>query len=446
MKNHIKKYLALIICSMLTISAYATNYYTSSNGVFETGSNWIGGTGPGTNYLDKTGGVSDTVFVRDAMTIATNFSVQGSEMVLIIETGGSITVSGTGYINGAQIIIQEGALLDFSGTYSTANNATDRTTINGTMHIGGDINNAAGTWLIGQNGKLTVNGNISNNDPDMNFINNGRVYVKNNVQFFTGAWTNGENSTFRTEGLDIFVGSATINNNGSMEFVNVENNTTWSGTWDCDGDLGTGSVDFGTNMDCAVICNGGGSSSCSSNVPLPVEWLNIAAVLTDTFVEVNWSTSSEKNNDFFVVEKSYDTNEWFAIGSIDGSGNSSQTQEYNFKDENKKRGIVYYRISQIDFDGHTDYSSLVFVKVNEEYTASEMDLYPNPNNGEFYVNLTEEQIKSVEIYNLQQVRIPCKMVYLEGKLQVKILGATYGYLTAVIITNAGVQQKNFLVR
>lgn len=446
MNSYIKIYFTLLVLVFSVFSAYATNYYTSTSGVFGTGSNWVSGTSPGANSISKYGGVNDTVFVRDAMTVATGFSVQGAQVVLVVESGGSVTVTGTGYVNAAHIIIDNGGLLDYSGTFSTANSAVDRVTINGTMNVGADINAAAGTWYIGPSGSLNVGGNILNNDPSMSFANDGDVYVENYVQFFTGTWTNGEDATFRTEGTDIFVGDATINNNGSMEFVNATNNTTWSGSFDCDGSTGTGSVDFGTNMSCAATCTGGGAASCASNVPLPVEWLSIEALVQNNKIAINWSTSSEKNNNFFVVEKSYDAQKWFSIGSIDGSGNSNQIKEYSFIDESLRKGLVYYRLVQVDYDGLSEHSDIVYVLVEEAEITSENNLYPNPNYGTFSINIPAEQIQYLEIYNLQQKKVANSLVESRLGVQVNILNPISGFYTAVITTNGTVLQKSFLVK
>ena len=106
-------------------------------------------------------------------------------------------------------------------------------------------------------------------------------------------------------------------------------------------------------------------AQCAVSDPVPVTFLNINARQKGSGVSVEWSTSQELNNQSFVVEKSVDGNtNWNILASINAAGNSSTLKRYNAFDPQPFKGINYYRIKQVDIDGHFKYSKTVSVKLN----------------------------------------------------------------------------------
>lgn len=118
--------------------------------------------------------------------------------------------------------------------------------------------------------------------------------------------------------------------------------------------------------------NGTASVSC---LPLPIDLLNFDVELKDQKVEIAWSTLSEINNDFFVVERSEDGIDFNSVEIVYGSGNSATLINYKQIDENPIYGINYYRLKQIDFDGEHSYSSIVSINIEE---TEDVRMYPNP--------------------------------------------------------------------
>lgn len=88
--------------------------------------------------------------------------------------------------------------------------------------------------------------------------------------------------------------------------------------------------------------------------PLPIELLDFSAHCGDLDVQLRWTTAAEINNDYFTLEKSKDGLEYFEIARIHGAGNSSTELHYSFTDKSPFDGINYYRLSQTDFDGHSE--------------------------------------------------------------------------------------------
>ncbi len=122
---------------------------------------------------------------------------------------------------------------------------------------------------------------------------------------------------------------------------------------------------------------------------LPIELVDFSALLKNNrTVELAWQTASEKDNDFFTIERSVDGENWAAIQEIDGAGNSTNLLNYATTDVVSEKGIFYYRLKQTDFDGAYTYSDIRAVVVNQ--SASDMNVYPNPTNGSFTLTYSEE--------------------------------------------------------
>lgn len=111
----------------------------------------------------------------------------------------------------------------------------------------------------------------------------------------------------------------------------------------------------------------------------PVEFLDLEARLTGNAVELNWSTATELNNDFFTVERSIDRLGFESIAEVDGAGTSPITQYYSAYDERPIGEKMYYRIKQTDFDGSFSYSNMIELTVREE--ALSLRAFPNPTQG-----------------------------------------------------------------
>lgn len=122
-----------------------------------------------------------------------------------------------------------------------------------------------------------------------------------------------------------------------------------------------------------------GSLSPATN-PLPIELLNFNATLADNIIDLKWETATEINNEFFIVEKSTDATNFEFVDRIVGAGNSNINLIYHTKDLNPIKGISYYRLKQVDFDGKQSYSSIV--SVNYSPNVLDFNVYPNPNDGE----------------------------------------------------------------
>ncbi|MBI4947052.1 MAG: T9SS type A sorting domain-containing protein [Bacteroidetes bacterium] len=111
------------------------------------------------------------------------------------------------------------------------------------------------------------------------------------------------------------------------------------------------------------------------NVPLPVELLTFEAKPDGNIVNVQWVTATEFNSDYFLVQHSTNGIDFSDVIRIKAAGNSSTTRKYAAEDYEPYKGVSYYRLKQVDYDGKFSYSDVVAVQLHNEDAIS---VYPNP--------------------------------------------------------------------
>lgn len=130
---------------------------------------------------------------------------------------------------------------------------------------------------------------------------------------------------------------------------------------------------------------------------LPVELVSFSAVrLKNGQTNLIWETMSETNNDYFMVEKSYDGENFFPVLKRKGAGFSNRPLIYSENDQEDNHPESYYRLKQVDFNGDFSYSQVVRLKDSETESGNFL-LYPNPASD--YLNFISEQgeIEDLEI-------------------------------------------------
>ena len=95
------------------------------------------------------------------------------------------------------------------------------------------------------------------------------------------------------------------------------------------------------------------------NSSLPVTLVNFWGRSHPSSVELAWTTATESNSDYFVVERSPNGSNFEAIATVGAAGLSYATRDYTFTDERPLPGKNYYRLRQVDYDGQFSYSPVV---------------------------------------------------------------------------------------
>ncbi|HEY7751885.1 MAG TPA: discoidin domain-containing protein, partial [Ignavibacteriaceae bacterium] len=135
---------------------------------------------------------------------------------------------------------------------------------------------------------------------------------------------------------------------------------------------------------------------------IPVELISFSGQVNHlNQVELNWVTATETNNLSFEIERKNSENDYQVIGSIPGSGTSSEPRHYNFIDKEITPGIYKYRLKQNDLNGHFDYSPEIEVEVPLPVEFALYQNYPNPFNPltKIDFSLPVKQTISLVIYN-----------------------------------------------
>lgn len=232
----------------------------------------------------------------------------------------------------------------------------------------------------------------------------------------------------QTYNLSVTAGNCTVNNNvtvnmieiplpptgASVQSVPVTGPNTYSVTpvmgvtytWSTVPATGVG-IFTGSNVGNSVLFTPTGpgdlivtpSNACGQgpyllfNNPLPVTLTSFSAScnsgMPNEANEIFWSTGSEHNSDYFLIEKSRDLETWTIVATEPAAGNSNTNINYSLLDHNSWNGITYYRLKQFDFNGenHT-YDPL---SISCENGNNSMYAYPNPSNGKFTVEIVSDK-------------------------------------------------------
>ena len=173
-----------------------------------------------------------------------------------------------------------------------------------------------------------------------------------------GNWTNNSTGTVSGSGSALTLSGNMTNDNTPPSF---SSDITWC----------TNGNDFGMppNEDCATS-----TLTCGITV-LPIE-LSIFEGVNDGEKNIlNWKTETEKNTDYFKIQKSLDGYNWNELGIINGAGSSLNTNNYHFI-EYEVAPISYYRLAQVDLNGEIVLSNPI--SISSVKHIKELRIYPNP--------------------------------------------------------------------
>lgn len=118
----------------------------------------------------------------------------------------------------------------------------------------------------------------------------------------------------------------------------------------------------------------------SSDTPLPIELKDFSVTCHDNGKLITWVTASETNNDYFTLQKSDDGINFYTIASIPGVGNSSMENTYDYFDNQSKGNVVYYRLSQTDFDGDEQLFNIISANCSNNNIIENFNIINNPAN------------------------------------------------------------------
>ena len=269
--------------------------------------------------------------------------------------GGSITSTGNGDWN-------------TGATWSDSNDPGCAITSDYVIQAGDSVWSTCATLEIGGTGSITIE-------------SGGILYISG-----AGGLNGNGDFTIESGGKLIVDGDFAVAGNGDLVL---------DGTMSVGGGFSVTGSGSGTGTGTLTITGTGcddwsGPGACTDGTPLPIELVSFEAHLNINQVDLKWITASEKNNDFFTIERSTDGENFTEVFHVEGAGNSNQYLEYFDIDYEPMVGIVYYRLKQTDFDGQYAYSGLVPVEYTEDGTPgtglfgnvkADIKIWPTPNDG-----------------------------------------------------------------
>lgn len=269
----------------------------------------------------------------------------------LVICGGPVSINGLN--PGGNVIITAGSSLTINGSVNLQNSNKifnmGSVTITGGMHVNGNG--------IVNDGMLTVGGEIR-------FNSGGRMCMASGAALSAGSIYNDQNNS-----VTVPSGNACISYSGSFGGNNPI-----------------------TNNPNLVICQASGASnpgnSSSGNATLISNCTNCAAPLSLTLVSfelervaeginIEWVTLDERNVAYYALEYADVSGKFQQIKTVNATIKSNHENQYSFLHENKKGGLHYYRLSEIDFSGN---ARVMETKVIEQVASSDFMLFPNPVN------------------------------------------------------------------
>jgi hypothetical protein len=97
-------------------------------------------------------------------------------------------------------------------------------------------------------------------------------------------------------------------------------------------------------------------------MPLPITLISFYGEHVGNTNVITWKTATEINNEKFILERSSNVNNWISITEIPGSGTSTSTKTYSYVDMSPDNGVNYYRLTQVDWDGHREVFKIIVIE------------------------------------------------------------------------------------
>jgi hypothetical protein len=102
------------------------------------------------------------------------------------------------------------------------------------------------------------------------------------------------------------------------------------------------------------------SLSGTTEVALPVSLGHFSGHCNEqNLPKLTWETHSESKNHGFWVQEARSDLVFNDVFFVAGYGESQSKRQYNWQDFQEKRGLIYYRLKQIDYDGVFAYSKII---------------------------------------------------------------------------------------
>ena len=132
----------------------------------------------------------------------------------------------------------------------------------------------------------------------------------------------------------------------------------------------------------------------TSLAALPVSYESFTGSTTNHTNILNWVTQNEKNNVRFDIQRSIDGVSFKVIGTVQATDKPG-SQHYRFEDGNSSNAITYYRLSQVDKDGHSNLSKTIIISSQQGNLF--VSQYPNPVHDVLSLSMSSPAVNTVQV-------------------------------------------------
>jgi hypothetical protein len=132
---------------------------------------------------------------------------------------------------------------------------------------------------------------------------------------------------------------------------------------------------------------------------MPVSLLSFSGEAQEHINRLFWITSTETNNNGFVIERGIDGKHFTAIASIPSkaiNGNSTTQINYSYSDTRVLTASAYYRLLQMDKDGRVTYSNIIRIKRSPAQTVIAA-AFPNPAKEVLHVAISSVKDETIDL-------------------------------------------------
>jgi hypothetical protein len=157
---------------------------------------------------------------------------------------------------------------------------------------------------------------------------------------------------------------------------------------------------------------------------LPVQLGGFYVQLINNTALLNWSTHTETNADYFLIQKSYDAENFETIGSVKASGTSTNKKYYSYTDTDylyiaDEDKTPYYRIVQYDFEGNSYVSKVITLNYHTKKSGSPI-VYPNPSSDILNIRFKTDYNTTVTIRDIMGRQIFISTILENGTLTIDV--------------------------
>lgn len=340
-----KKLLFFISAILFVSLLHAQTYNSDDTGFWVNDATWTTTAPPTTLSSSENITINNPhVVTRDG-----DLTVKSNNVTITVNSGARLFVDGgiLGESNPNNLTLTVNGDLEVADSIEMNNNTT--ITVNDQITVGGGIK-------LHNNSSIDINGTgVINGDIDVHQNNTVNIDVNSVLTLYGNLNGHNDNNNFLT-------GPATA----TLNVVAINNFDT------------TG---FGGTINYIV---------------LPVELASFTGVAKKDGAMLKWKTLSEDNNAYFTLYRSYDMTNWKTVATIQGAGSTSLESSYSYFDRTIRKGVVYYRLQQTDYDGQTVMFPPISVESKNDF--DNVFIFPMPVSSMLHVK--GDGIVSVDLYSL----------------------------------------------